>query len=135
MTLKAYGIPPWQVVGSSMVSEFQVKDGKSDVERISKIDIVDDKECKPVGIYEHIGVRPIFAFGNSDADIAMMQYTMGGKGRRMGLFVHHTDAEREYTYDRKSNVGRMDIALDEAEENGWIIVDMKNDWNKIFPEK
>ena len=135
MTRQAYGIPRWQVVGSSLVSEFKIKDGKTDVFRESKIDIVDDKECKPVDIYEHIGVRPIFAFGNSDADIAMMQYTMGGKGRRMGLFVHHTDAEREYIYDRKSHVGRLDKALDEAKANGWIIVDMKNDWNTIFPPK
>ena len=135
MTWQAYGIPRWQVVGSSLVSEFKIKDGKTDVFRESKIDIVDDKECKPVDIYEHIGVRPIFAFGNSDADIAMMQYTMGGKGRRMGLFVHHTDAEREYIYDRKSHVGRLDKALDEAKANGWIIVDMKNDWNTIFPPK
>jgi phosphoserine phosphatase len=135
MSLKAYGIPPWQVVGSSLVSEFQMKNGKADVVRLSKIDIVDDKECKPVGIYEHIGVRPIFAFGNSDADIAMIQYTMEGKARGMGLFVHHTDAKREYVYDRKSDVGKLDKALDQAAANGWHIVSMKDDWNKIFPDK
>ena len=135
MTLKAYGIPPWQVVGSSIVSEFQIKDGKADVVRIPKVDKIDDKECKPVNIYEHIGVRPILAFGNSDADIQMIQYVMGGEGRRMGLLVHHTDAKREYVYDRKSHVGRFDKALDEAKTNGWIIVDMKNDWNTVFPPK
>ena len=133
MTLKAYGIPPWQVVGSSIVSKFQVKDGKSDVVRMPKIDFIDDKAGKPVGIYEHIGVRPILAFGNSDSDMQMIQYAMGSKGKKMGLFVHHTDADREYAYDRKSHVGTLDKVLDMAKVNGWIIVDMKKDWKRIFP--
>jgi len=133
MTLKAYGIPPWQVVGSSVVSKYD--EDKSDVVRQPKIDFVDDKAGKPVGIYEHIGVRPILAFGNADADMQMIEYTKAGKGRRLGLFVHHTDAEREYAYDRKSHVGTLDKALDQASAKGWIIVDMKKDWNKIFPKK
>jgi phosphoserine phosphatase len=133
MTLKAYGIPRWQVVGSSIVSEFKTRDGKPEVVRMSKIDFIDDKAGKPVGIYEHIGIRPILAFGNADADMQMIEYTMAGEGRRLGLVVHHTDAEREYAYDRKSHVGTLDKALDRADANGWIIVDMKNDWNRVFP--
>jgi phosphoserine phosphatase len=128
-----YGIPPEQVVGSSVVTEFQIKDGKPALVRQPKIDFINDKAGKPVGIYQHIGRRPILAFGNSDSDMQMIEYTMAGEGRRLGLFVHHTDADREYAYDRKSHVGTLDKALDTAADNGWIIVDMKNDWNKIFP--
>ena len=98
---RAYGIPPEQVVGSSVVAEFQVKDGKPALVRMPKIDFINDKAGKPVGIYEHIGRRPILAFGNSDSDMQMIEYTMAGEGRRLGLFVHHTDAEREYAYDRE----------------------------------
>ena len=132
---KIYGIPPEQVVGSSVVAEFQVKDGKPALVRMPKIDFINDKAGKPVGIYEHIGRRPILAFGNSDSDIQMIEYTLAGEGRRLGLFVHHTDAEREYAYDRKSHVGTLDKALDQADANGWVIVDMKNDWEKVFPGK
>ena len=132
VTEEAYGIPPEQVIGSSIVSEFQIKDGKPVLVRMPKIDFVNDKAGKPVGIYEHIGRRPILAFGNSDSDMQMIEYTMAGEGRRMGLFVHHTDAEREYAYDRKSHVGTLDKALDQAAANGWIIVDMKKDWKRIF---
>ena len=135
MTLEAYGIPPWQVVGSSIVSEFKAKDGKLDIVRMPKIDFIDDKAGKPVGIYEHIGIRPILAFGNSDSDMQMIEYTTGGEGRRLGLFVHHTDAAREYAYDRKSHVGTLDKVLDMAKANGWIIVDMKKDWKEVFPGK
>ncbi len=133
MTLKAYGIPPWQVVGSSIVSEFKTRDGKPELVRMPKIDFIDDKAGKPVGIYQHIGRRPILAFGNADADMQMIQYTKAGKRRRLGLFVHHTDADREYAYDRDSHVGKLDKALDQADANGWIVVDMKNDWNRVFP--
>ncbi len=133
ITEKNYGIPPEQVVGSSVVSKFQVKDGKPVLIRMPKIDFINDKAGKSVGIYEHIGRRPILAFGNSDSDIQMIEYTMAGEGRRLGLFVHHTDAEREYAYDRKSHVGTLDKALDRADAMGWIIVDMKNDWKQIFP--
>ena len=132
---EAYGIPPEQVVGSSVVSEFQVKDGKPELVRMPKIDFINDKAGKPVGIYEHIGRRPILAFGNSDSDMQMIEYTMAGEGRRMGLFVHHTDSEREYAYDRKSHVGTLDKALDQANANGWIIVDMKKDWKEVFPQR
>jgi phosphoserine phosphatase len=132
MTEKTYGIPPEQVVGSSVVTEFQIKDGKLVLVRMPKIDFINDKAGKPVGIYEHIGRRPILAFGNSDSDMQMIQYTMAGEGRRLGLFVHHTDSEREYAYDRKSHVGTLDKALDQADTNGWIIVDMKKDWKRIF---
>jgi hypothetical protein len=135
VTEEAYGIPPEQVVGSSIVSEFQVKDGKPEIVRMPKIDFVNDKAGKPVGIYEHIGRRPILAFGNADADMQMVEYTMAGEGRRLGLFVHHTDAEREFAYDRKSHVGTLDKVLDQAVSRGWIIVDMKKDWKTVFPDK
>jgi len=133
ITQEAYGIPPEQVVGSSVVSEFKIKDGKAVVVRQPKIDFVNDKEGKPVGIYEHIGKRPILAFGNSDSDMQMIEYATSGEGHRLGLFVHHTDADREFSYDRKSHVGTLDKALDQAEANGWIVVDMKKDWKVIFP--
>jgi phosphoserine phosphatase len=132
---KAYGIPPEQVVGSSVVAEFQVKDGQPVLVRQPKINFINDKAGKPVGIYQHIGWRPILAFGNSDSDIQMIEYTMAGEGRRLGLFVHHTDAEREYAYDRKSHVGTLDKALDRADAMGWIIVDMKKEWKTVFPSK
>jgi phosphoglycolate phosphatase-like HAD superfamily hydrolase len=131
---KAYGIPPEQVVGSSVVAEFQMKDGKPELVRMPKLGFLNDKAGKPVGIYEHIGQRPILAFGNSDSDMQMIQYTRAGDGLRLGLFVHHTDAEREYAYDRKSHVGSLDKVLDQADANGWVIVDMKKDWKKVFPE-
>ncbi len=134
ITEENYGIPPEQVVGSSVVSEFQVKDGKPVLVRTPKLAFNNDKAGKPVGIYEHIGRRPILAFGNSDSDMQMIEYTMAGEGRRLGLFVHHTDADREYAYDRDSPVGTLDKALDQAKANNWIIVSMKNDWNQIFPE-
>jgi phosphoglycolate phosphatase-like HAD superfamily hydrolase len=133
ITEEAYGIPPQQVVGSSVVAEFQDKDGKPALVRMPKIDFVNDKAGKPVGIYQHIGRRPILAFGNSDSDMQMIEYTMAGEGMRLGLFVHHTDADREFAYDRKSHVGTLDKALDQADANGWIIVDMKNDWSQVFP--
>ena len=100
-----------------------------------KIDFINDKAGKPVGIYEHIGRRPILAFGNSDSDMQMIQYTKAGDGLRLGLFVHHTDADREYAYDRKSKVGTLDKVLDIAADNGWIVVDMKRDWKQVFPTK
>lgn len=133
ITEEAYGIPPQQVIGSSIVTEFKEKNGKYELIRMPKIDFINDQAGKPVGINLHIGRRPILAFGNSDHDMQMVEYTMAGEGARLGLYVHHTDAEREYAYDRKSKVGTLDKALDEADANGWIIVDMKEDWNTIFP--
>jgi phosphoglycolate phosphatase-like HAD superfamily hydrolase len=132
---KTYGIPPEQVVGSSVVAEFQMKGGKPALVRMPKINFINDKAGKPVGIYQHIGRRPILAFGNSDSDMQMIEYTMAGEGRRLGLFVHHTDAEREYAYDRKSHVGTLDKALDQADANGWVIVDMKKDWKSVFARR
>ena len=134
ITQEAYGIPPEQVVGSSVVSEFQVKDGKAVVVRQPKIDFVNDKAGKPVGIYQHIGRRPILAFGNSDSDMQMIEYTTAGNGPGLGLYVHHTDADREFAYDRKSHVGTLDKALDQADAKGWVIVDMQKDWKTVFPK-
>ena len=134
-TEEVYGVPPEQVVGSSVKTEFQLKDGKPALVRLPEVNFIDDKAGKPVGIYQHIGRRPILAFGNSDSDMQMIQYTMAGEGRRMGLFVHHTDAEHEYAYDRKSHVGTLDKVLDQAGAKGWIVVDMKQDWKRIFPGK
>ena len=133
VTEKIYGIPPEQVVGSSIVSEYQVRDGKGVIVRQPEISFIDDKETKPVGIYQHIGQRPILAFGNSDGDMQMIEYTTSGEGRRLGVYVHHTDADREYAYDRDSHVGKFDTALDRADGEGWIIVSMKDDWATIFP--
>lgn len=139
---RVYGIPPEQVVGSSIKTRFQIVDGRPQLFRLAEINFVDDKAGKPVGINAHIGRRPIAAFGNSDGDLEMLQWaTLGGDGRRLGLgggrrlgvIVHHTDAEREYAYDRQSHVGRLDKALDAAAVNRWTVVDMKADWNQIFP--
>jgi hypothetical protein len=126
-------IPAEQVVGSSIVAEYQVNDGKGEVVRRPSINFIDDKEGKPVGIYQHIGRRPILAFGNSDGDLQMVEYTTTGDGLRLGLFVHHTDGDREYAYDREGHVGVLNRALDEADDRGWVMVDMKNDWNTVFP--
>ncbi len=132
-TDRVYGIPPEQVVGSSGKTKFEMVDGKPVLMRLPEIDFINDGPGKPVGINEHIGRRPIAAFGNSDGDMQMLQYTTGGSGARFGLIVHHTDAEREWAYDRKSEVGKLDKALDAAPAAGWTVVDMKNDWNRIFP--
>lgn len=132
-TDKTYGIPPEQVVGSSGKLKFEVHDGTFVIEKVPEIDFVDDGPGKPVGIEKFIGRRPIAAFGNSDGDLQMLQWTTTGSGVRLGAIVHHTDAEREYAYDRKSHVGRLDKALDEAGQRGWTVVDMKNEWKTIFP--
>lgn len=134
-TEKIYGIPPEQVVGSSGVVKFQQANGKPELVKLAKIEFVDDGPGKPVGINRFIGRHPIFAFGNSDGDLAMLQWTMSGTGARFAGLVHHTDAEREYAYDRMSAVGKLDKALDEATAKGWAIVDMKRDWKTVFPEK
>ena len=129
---KVYGIPPEQVVGSSIKVKYELRDGKPVLVRLPEIDFIDDKAGKPVGIHKFIGRRPIAAFGNSDGDFEMLQWTTGAKGPRFGLIVHHTDAEREWAYDRESHVGRLDKALDEAPKRGWVVVDMKKDWKKVF---
>ncbi len=130
-----YGIPPEQVIGSSIVTKFEVRDGGPVLVREPKLDFIDDGPGKPVGIQKFIGRRPIAAFGNSDGDLQMLQWTAAGEGRRFMLLVHHTDAEREWAYDRQSFVGRLDKALEEAQRRGWTVVDMKKDWRKVFPFK
>jgi phosphoserine phosphatase len=133
-TERIYGIPPQNVVGSSVKTTYEVKDGKPMLMREAELDFVDDKEGKPVGINSHIGKRPIFAAGNSDGDFEMLEWTTSREGRRFGLIVHHDDAEREVAYDRQSLFGRLDKGLDEAEARGWLVLSMKDDWAKIFPD-
>jgi hypothetical protein len=131
-TERVYGVPPEQVVGSSIKTKFQMRDGRPELFRLGEINFIDDNVGKPVGINEYIGRRPIAAFGNSDGDLEMLQWTTMTGGRRLGLIVHHTDAEREYAYDRDTSFGRLDKALDAAAINRWTVVDMKNDWKRIF---
>jgi hypothetical protein len=131
-TDRVYGVPPEQVVGSSIKTKFELRDGRPQLFRLPEINFIDDKAGKPVGIIEFIGRRPIAAFGNSDGDLEMLQWTTLSGGVRLGLLVHHTDAEREYAYDRDTSVGRLDTALDAATLNKWIVVDMKKDWKRIF---
>ena len=132
-TERVYGVPPEQVIGSSIKTRFELRDGQPVLVRLPQMDFIDDKAGKPVGINSHIGRRPIAAFGNSDGDLQMLQWTTAGKGARLGVLVHHTDAEREYAYDRNSSIGRLDMALDMAGPQGWMVVDMKNDWKSIYP--
>jgi hypothetical protein len=131
-TERVYGVPPEQVVGSSIKTKFQMRDGRPELFRLAELNFIDDNVGKPVGINEYIGRRPIAAFGNSDGDLEMLQWTTMAGGRRFGLIVHHTDAEREYAYDRDTSFGRLDKALDAAALNKWTVVDMKNDWKRIF---
>ena len=132
-TEKVYGIPPEQVIGSSIKTKFELHDGKPVLVRLPELNFFDDKEGKPVAINQHIGRRPIAAFGNSDGDLQMLQWATAGQGPRFALYVHHTDAEREWAYDRKSGIGRLDKGLDEAQKKGWTVVDMKQDWKVIYP--
>jgi phosphoglycolate phosphatase-like HAD superfamily hydrolase len=130
---RAYGIPPEQVVGSSGAVKYVVVDGKPKLLKEPKVEFIDDGPGKPVGINRFIGRQPIIAFGNSDGDFEMLEWTTAGSGARLGLIVHHTDAEREYAYDRNSRIGRLDRALDEAPKRGWVLIDMKKDWKSVFP--
>jgi len=132
-TEAVYGIPPDQVVGSSIETRYEIRDGKPVLVRLPELHFIDDKDTKPVAINRFIGQRPILAFGNSDGDFEMLQWTTSGSGKRLGLLVHHTDAEREWAYDRDSSEGRLDRGLDEAEENGWLVIDMARDWQVIYP--
>jgi len=129
---KAYGIPPEQVLGSTMKTQFEMRNGQPALMRLPQIGFIDDGPGKPVGINQFIGRRPILAFGNSDGDLQMLEWTAAGPGARLMLLVHHTDAVREYAYDRKSSVGQLDKALDEATAKGWTVVSMKDDWKKVF---
>ena len=132
-TERVYGIPPEQVVGSSGGLKYELRDGKPVIVKMPEIVLNDDKEGKPVGIQRHIGRRPIAAFGNSDGDLQMLQYTAAGPGARFCLYVHHDDAAREWAYDRQSHIGQLDKGLDEAAAKGWTVVSMKADWKTIFP--
>ena len=132
-TEKVYGIPPEQVIGSSIKTQFELRDGKPVLVRLPEINFIDDKSGKPVGINQHIGRRPIAAFGNSDGDLEMLQWVAAGDSQSLCLYVHHTDAQREWAYDRDSSIGHLDKGLDEAKARGWTVVDMKQDWGVVFP--
>jgi phosphoglycolate phosphatase-like HAD superfamily hydrolase len=129
---KVYGIPPEQVIGSTGKQQFEMRDGKPVLVKLAAVDFIDDKEGKPISIQRVIGRRPTAAFGNSDGDLQMLQWTCGAPGPRFCLYVHHTDAEREWAYDRRSSIGGLDKGLDEANAAGWTVVDMKGDWKTIF---
>jgi len=132
-TEAVYGIPPEQVVGSSIKVAYEVRDTEPSIVRLPEIDFIDDKAGKPVGIHRHIGRRPIAAFGNSDGDFQMLEWTTAGEGARLGVLIHHTDAEREWAYDRDSHIGQLNRGLDEASARGWTVVSMKDDWSRIYP--
>jgi hypothetical protein len=132
-TERVYGIPPEQVVGSSIKVNYQLRDGKPVLMRLPEVNFIDDGAGKPVGIQQFIGRRPIAAFGNSDGDLEMLQWATAGTGLRFGLIVRHTDADREWAYDRESPIGQLDKALDEAPKHGWTVVDMKKDWKVVYP--
>lgn len=128
-----YGIPKDQIIGSSIQTEYVYNDGKPVIKRLAKIDLIDDKEGKPVGIQRYIGRKPVFAAGNSDGDLQMLHWTDANGLKSFKLYVHHTDSVREWAYDRKSHIGTFDKGWDEANEKGWTVVDMKNDWKVIYP--
>ncbi|TAV89406.1 HAD family hydrolase [Rhizobium leguminosarum] len=129
---ETYGIPPEQVIGSSGKLQFELRDGKPALVKQPELFFYDDKDAKPIAIQTFIGRRPIAAFGNSDGDLQMLQWTCSGPGARFCLYVHHTDAEREFAYDRKSSIGQLDKGLDEAQAQGWTVVDMRDDWKTIY---
>jgi len=133
-TEEVYGIPPEQVVGTSIKTKFELIDGVPEIMRLPEIDFINDKEGKPVGIEKFIGRKPVIAFGNSDGDLQMLQWTAAGIGKRLMGYIHHTDTVREWAYDRESKIGRLDKGLDEAMDKGWLIVDMKSDWNRMYPD-
>jgi phosphoglycolate phosphatase-like HAD superfamily hydrolase len=131
---EAYGIPPWQVVGSEGTTTYVVVDGTPTLMKEGGISFIDDKAGKPVGIMRHIGQRPIFAAGNSDGDFQMLEWSTAGDGSRFGMLIHHDDAEREFAYDREGHIGVLNQGLDEAEARGWVVVSMKRDWRTVFKE-
>jgi haloacid dehalogenase-like hydrolase len=133
-TEEVYGVPPENVVGSSVKTKLQARNGSPVIVRLPELNFMDDKEGKPIGINQHIGKRPIAAFGNSDGDFEMLDWTTSGDGLRFGMIVHHDDAEREYAYDRDSHIGQLKKGLDLGPERGWTIVSMKNDWKVIYPD-
>jgi phosphoserine phosphatase len=129
---RVYGVPPEQVIGSSIETKYELRDGRPVITRLPKVDFIDDKAGKPVGIHKVIGRRPILAFGNSDGDFQMLEYTTTAEGPRLGLILHHDDGAREYAYDRASHVGRLDAALDQAAARGWVVVSMQRDWRRVY---
>jgi phosphoserine phosphatase len=132
---EVYGIPPEQVIGSSIRTKYEVRNGVPTLVRLPEINFIDDKAGKPVGINQHIGRRPIAAFGNSDGDFQMLEWVTAGPGPRLGLMLHHDDVEREFAYDRKSHIGRLDRGLDEGPRRGWTIASIRNDWKAVYPPK
>ena len=128
-----YGIPPEQVIGSSIKTKYELRDGKPVIVRLAEIDFIDDKAGKPVGIHKFIGKRPIAAFGNSDGDFQMLEWTTSGPGPSLGVIVRHDDATREFAYDRNSSVGRLARALDEAPARGWTVLSVRSDWKQVYP--
>ena len=131
---RVYGIPPQQIVGSSIKTRYEVVDGIPTLTKVPELNFIDDKEGKPVGIHQHIGRRPTMAFGNSDGDFQMLEWTTGGSGPSLGVYIHHDDADREWAYDRDSHIGRLARGLDEGPERGWIIVSMKDDWSQVIAD-
>ena len=129
---RVYGIPPEQVIGSSIKTEYKVVDGTPEIVRLPEMNFIDDKAGKPVGIHQHIGRRPVIAVGNSDGDFQMLEWTTAGDGNRLGIYLHHDDAEREWAYDRESHIGRLARGLDEAPARGWVVVSMKDDFKTVF---
>lgn len=132
-TEKVYGIPPEQVIGSSIKTKYEVQDGQPVIIRLPELNFIDDGTGKPIGIHQHIGRRPIMAFGNSDGDFQMLEWVTSGGGPRFGMYIHHTDGKREYAYDRDSHIGRLAKGLDEAAKRSWVITSMKDDWKQIYP--
>ncbi len=133
-TEKIYGVPAGQVVGSTLKLRYQLQQGRGDLVQTSELDLLDEGPGKPAGIFQLLGQRPIAAFGNSDGDYEMLQYTTSGAGRRLGVLIHHDDGNREYAYDRQSNIGQLDRALTDVPKNGWVLTSMKNDWSRLFPQ-
>ncbi|MEQ9453417.1 MAG: HAD family hydrolase [Phycisphaeraceae bacterium] len=131
---EVYGIPPEQVVGSSIKTAFEMTDHGPVIRRLAEINFIDDKAGKPVGIHQHIGRRPVLAAGNSDGDLQMLQWNDASDGPSLNLIIHHTDAEREWAYDRDSHIGKLDKALDAAQAEGWLVIDMARDWKAVYPQ-
>lgn len=134
-TQEVYGVPAEQVVGSSMKVAFEIRDGKPLLVKLPEINFIDDKEGKPIGIHQYIGKKPVAAFGNSDGDLQMLQYTASNNLKSLCVYIHHTDSVREWAYDRNSHIGKLDAGLDEASAKNWTVADMKSDWKNIYLNK
>jgi hypothetical protein len=134
-TEEVYGIPEEQVIGSSIKAAYEIRDGKPVLIKLPEINFIDDKEGKPVGIHQYIGKKPVAAFGNSDGDLQMLQYTASNNFKSLVVYIHHTDSIREWAYDRNSHIGKLDKGLDEAVAKGWTVADIKSDWKNIYLNK